>query len=182
MHKIYLLLFVFLWSNNINAQQGSPSFARQIKIAAADSLLPVKEAVKTQLNKIISNKKQNNALRLLLSSTDKTAGSNTSRWLAAKKQQDIYRIDLAALISKYTGETEKNLEQVFARAARNNCILFFDEADALFGKRSSETETNPAAVFTKYCSTFKGSILINCTGDDCITKLASQNFIKIATQ
>jgi SpoVK/Ycf46/Vps4 family AAA+-type ATPase len=48
----------------------------------------------------------------------------------------MYRIDLAAIVSKYIGETEKNLDRVFAAAEHANAVLFFDEADALFGKRS----------------------------------------------
>lgn len=49
---------------------------------------------------------------------------------------DLYRIDLARVVSKYIGETEKNLNAVFSAAEDSNAILFFDEADALFGKRS----------------------------------------------
>ena len=49
---------------------------------------------------------------------------------------DLYRIDLSAVVSKYVGETEKNLSRIFAEAATSNAILFFDEADALFGKRT----------------------------------------------
>lgn len=49
---------------------------------------------------------------------------------------DMYKIDLAGVVSKYIGETQKNLENIFSAAERTNAILFFDEADALFGKRS----------------------------------------------
>ncbi|HYI06195.1 MAG TPA: ATP-binding protein [Reyranella sp.] len=49
---------------------------------------------------------------------------------------DLYRIELAGVVSKYIGETEKNLDSIFAAASGANAILFFDEADALFGKRS----------------------------------------------
>jgi hypothetical protein len=49
---------------------------------------------------------------------------------------DLYKIDLSGVISKYIGETEKNLNRIFAEAESSNAILFFDEADALFGKRS----------------------------------------------
>jgi ATP-dependent 26S proteasome regulatory subunit len=49
---------------------------------------------------------------------------------------DIYKIDLSAVVSKYIGETEKNLNRLFNEAEHSNAILFFDEADALFGKRS----------------------------------------------
>ena len=49
---------------------------------------------------------------------------------------DLFKIDLSAVVSKYIGETEKNLNRVFSEAERSNAILFFDEADALLGKRS----------------------------------------------
>jgi SpoVK/Ycf46/Vps4 family AAA+-type ATPase len=48
----------------------------------------------------------------------------------------LYKIDLSAVVSKYIGETEKNLNSIFSEAQSGNAILFFDEADALFGKRS----------------------------------------------
>ena len=49
---------------------------------------------------------------------------------------DLYKIDLSSVVSKYIGETEKNLDRIFREAQSMNAILFFDEADALFGKRS----------------------------------------------
>ncbi len=52
-------------------------------------------------------------------------------------KHDVYRIDLSAVVSKYIGETEKNLAKIFDRASHGNWILFFDEADALFGKRGA---------------------------------------------
>ncbi|MGG6280665.1 ATP-binding protein [Leptolyngbya sp. AN03gr2] len=56
--------------------------------------------------------------------------------IAQDLQLDLYRIDLAQIVSKYIGETEKNLNQIFTAATHSNAILLFDEADALFGKRS----------------------------------------------
>jgi hypothetical protein len=56
--------------------------------------------------------------------------------------QDLFRIDLSALVSKYIGETEKNLDRVFNAAAGTDAILFFDEADALFGKRSEVKDSH----------------------------------------
>ena len=55
---------------------------------------------------------------------------------------DVYRVDLSMVISKYIGETEKNLEKVFAKAEHKNWILFFDEADALFGKRTTISDAH----------------------------------------
>ncbi|NES65734.1 MAG: ATP-binding protein, partial [Okeania sp. SIO2D1] len=51
-------------------------------------------------------------------------------------QLDLYKIDLSQIVSKYIGETEKNLNKIFTAATNSNAILLFDEADALFGKRT----------------------------------------------
>jgi len=56
--------------------------------------------------------------------------------------KDVYKIDLSMIVSKYIGETEKNLSAVFDQAENKNWILFFDEADALFGKRTATTSSN----------------------------------------
>ncbi|HFD38475.1 MAG TPA: ATP-binding protein [Anaerolineae bacterium] len=56
--------------------------------------------------------------------------------IAAELGLDLYKIDLSTIVSKYIGETEKNLERIFSEAQSSNAILFFDEADAIFGKRS----------------------------------------------
>ncbi|MEP7763350.1 ATP-binding protein [Sanguibacter sp. 25GB23B1] len=54
---------------------------------------------------------------------------------------DLFQIDLSTVVDKYIGETEKNLEKVFAEAESLNCVLFFDEADSLFGSRSSVSDS-----------------------------------------
>ncbi len=56
--------------------------------------------------------------------------------LANTYNMPMYHVDLSRVVSKYIGETEKNLERIFKRLQGKNCVLFFDEADALFGKRS----------------------------------------------
>lgn len=56
--------------------------------------------------------------------------------------RDVYRVDLSLVVSKYIGETEKNLARLFDRAEQRGWILFFDEADALFGKRSSARDAH----------------------------------------
>lgn len=66
-----------------------------------------------------------------------TGKTLTASLLGKQFQKDVYRIDLSQVVSKYIGETEKNLEKVFNKAEHRDWILFFDEADALFGKRSN---------------------------------------------
>lgn len=65
-----------------------------------------------------------------------TGKTLTAMLLGQEFGREVFRIDLSQVVSKYIGETEKNLEKVFQRAENRDWILFFDEADALFGKRS----------------------------------------------
>ena len=76
-----------------------------------------------------------------------TGESGTGKTMAAEVvanelQLSLYRIDLSAVVSKYIGETEKNLRRVFDAAERGGAILLFDEADALFGKRSEVKDSH----------------------------------------
>ncbi len=63
-------------------------------------------------------------------------------WLATRLGMPLFRVDLSAVTSKYIGETEKNLSQLLARAEQNEVVLLFDEADALFGKRTDIQDAN----------------------------------------
>lgn len=71
-----------------------------------------------------------------------TGKTLTATLLGQAVQADVYRIDLSMVVSKYIGETEKNLAQVFDQAQNRRWILFFDEADALFGKRTATSSSN----------------------------------------
>ncbi|WP_406845335.1 ATP-binding protein [Flavobacterium soyae] len=66
-----------------------------------------------------------------------TGKTLTASLLGKYTQRDVYRIDLSMVISKYIGETEKNLSSLFDKATDKDWILFFDEADAVFGKRTN---------------------------------------------
>ena len=74
--------------------------------------------------------------RVLFYGPSGTGKTMTAALLGAEHGKDVYRVDLSQVVSKYIGETEKNLEGVFRRAEGRDWILFFDEADALFGKRT----------------------------------------------
>jgi len=71
-----------------------------------------------------------------------TGKSLAASLIGKKFDKPVYRIDLSKIISKFIGETEKNLSKVFDRAENKGWILFFDEADALFGKRTSVSSAN----------------------------------------
>ena len=74
--------------------------------------------------------------RVLFHGPPGTGKTLTANLLGNYTERDVYKIDLSMVVSKYIGETEKNLENLFARAEAKKWILFFDEADALFGKRT----------------------------------------------
>lgn len=71
-----------------------------------------------------------------------TGKTMAARVLANALKLDLYRIHLSAVVSKYIGETEKNLRKVFDAAEDSGAILFFDEADAIFGKRSEVKDSH----------------------------------------
>ncbi|XCN73120.1 MAG: ATP-binding protein [Candidatus Electrothrix aestuarii] len=71
-----------------------------------------------------------------------TGKTLTAALLAQSTGREVYRVDLSMIVSKYIGETEKNLSRVFDAAAYKDWILFFDEADALFGKRTVASTAN----------------------------------------
>jgi len=85
--------------------------------------------------------------RVLFYGSSGTGKTLTATLLGKQFDKDVYRVDLSQVVSKYIGETEKNLENVFRKAETKNWILFFDEADALFGKR-----TNVQSAHDKYAN------------------------------
>jgi len=81
-------------------------------------------------------------LTVLFSGASGTGKSLAARVLANELRLDLYRVDLSAVFSKYIGETEKNLRQIFDAAESGGVVLLFDEADALFGKRSEVSDSH----------------------------------------
>lgn len=81
-------------------------------------------------------------LRALFHGPPGTGKTLTAGLLGRSTGREVYRIDLSLVVSKYIGETEKNLARVFDQAQHKGWILFFDEADALFGKRSETQDAH----------------------------------------
>lgn len=113
-------------------------------ILPADQIEILRELVSTvrQRSKVLEEwglgKKlaSSGAVTVLFAGPPGTGKTMSAEVIARDLQLDLYKIDLSSLVSKYIGETEKNLERIFTEAQSSNAILFFDEADAIFGKRS----------------------------------------------
>ncbi|MCT7967816.1 ATP-binding protein [Laspinema sp. D1] len=126
--------------------------ARKIepKYQLNDIILP--EEQKTQLREICNQAKYRSivlekwgfdchlslgkGLNVLFLGQPGTGKTMAAEAIAQELQLDLYKIDLSQIVSKYIGETDKNLDRIFTAAASSNAILLFDEADAIFGKRS----------------------------------------------
>lgn len=91
-------------------------------------------------------------LSALFSGPPGTGKTMAAEVIAHDLEVDLYKVDLAGVVSKYIGETEKNLSRIFQEAETSNAILFFDEADALFGKRTevSDAHDRYANIETSY--------------------------------
>ena len=130
--------------------------ARLIREKRNWSSLVINEELQSQINEVINWLKYNDHLldkwgmgdrlkkgyRALFYGPPGTGKTLTAALLGNEMNKDVYRVDLSMVVSKYIGETEKNLELLFARAEDKGWILFFDEADALFGKRTSVRDAN----------------------------------------
>lgn len=139
-------------SSRIQSQPNLSSLARKVspKYSWEDLVLP--EGQSSQLREIISQVKHRHTvmnlwgfgrklslgrgLNALFSGPSGTGKTMSAEVIGHELALDMYKIDLSSVVSKYIGETEKNLNRLFDEAEYSNAILFFDEADALFGKRS----------------------------------------------
>jgi SpoVK/Ycf46/Vps4 family AAA+-type ATPase len=126
------------------AQRIEPAYGWDDIVLPADAFLQLREVCarvdqhyrvmgEWEFDRKLSRGKGANALFAGPSGTGKTMAAEV---LAGELRLDLYRVDLAGVVSKYIGETEKNLDRIFTAAEGANSILLFDEADALFGKRS----------------------------------------------
>lgn len=94
------------------------------------------------INKLNMRKNIQPGFRTLFYGPSGTGKTTAVALIGKKVGKEVYRIDLSQIVSKYIGETEKNLEKIFRVAQERDWILFFDEADALFGKRTNISNSN----------------------------------------
>ena len=132
------------------ASQVRPAYTWDDLVLPADQIALLQEActhVKFRhtvyqqwgFDKIVSYGK---GLAMLFSGPSGTGKTMAAQVVANQLHMEMYKIQLSQVVSKYIGETEKNLRQIFEEAKDSNCILFFDETDALFGKRSEVKDSH----------------------------------------
>lgn len=133
-------------------------FARKVQNTYSWDDLVLPPAHKNQLGEVIDYVRNHEAVytewgfsrkhslgkgvNMLFSGPSGTGKTMAAGIIASQLGLDCYSIDLSTVVSKYIGETEKNLNRIFAEAETSNAILFFDEADALFGKRTEVKDSH----------------------------------------
>jgi len=111
-----------------------------------------------------------------------TGKTLTASLLGKSTGLDVYRIDLSMIVSKWVGETEKNLKGIFDQALNKNWILFFDEADSLFGKRTNTKSSNDryanqeVAYLLQRIEDFPGLVVLATNMKDNIDEAFSRRF------
>ena len=111
-----------------------------------------------------------------------TGKTFTAKLLGKSVGREVYRIDLSSVVSKYIGETEKNLERIFSQAEAKGWILFFDEADALFGKRTKVSDAHDryanqeVSYLLQRLEEFDGTVILATNEKDNIDEAFTRRF------
>lgn len=137
---------------------GLESLAQPLQDPISDDALIMTPVLRDELNRLLlrcrgregltdtlgasASAKYRPGFKALFTGQSGTGKTLASGWLATRLGLPLYRVDLAAVTSKYIGETEKNLAQLLSRAEHSEVILLFDEADSMFGKRTDVKESN----------------------------------------
>jgi len=133
---------------------GLQGMLKHIKPAATWAHLTVPQDTVTTLRAICGKFARDKGMVVLFSGLGRDDKEMSAEAIANDLHLDLYRVDLSAVVSKYIGETEKNLRRVFDAAESSDAVLFFDEADALFGKRSEVKDSHD-----RYANTDSGLLL-----------------------
>lgn len=147
------------------------NLAQKIETRATLETIPLAESQKQILNDIATNARDSRSRSggeaiVLFAGVSRTGKTSAAEVIAGGLKRDLYRVDLSKIVSKYIGETEKNLERLFDAAESADAILFFDEAEALFGKRSEvkDSQDRYANLEINYLlqrlETFKGLVIL----------------------
>ncbi len=148
--------------------------AADARVAPTDNIRRFAEQLKTT---------RENNWKMLLHDNGQQTGLVAAKWLATNMKNGLYRVDLGRVVSKYIGETEKNLAEIFSVAQDKDWILFFDEADALFGKRTEVKDAHDryanqeVSYLLQRIESHDGPVIVFCKTADCRQHTALANFL-----
>jgi SpoVK/Ycf46/Vps4 family AAA+-type ATPase len=120
--------------------------------------------------------------RIWLSARDRQTAWLDAQRTAKELGRDVQRVDLAAVVSKYLRETEKNLLKIFDTAKESGAVLFFDEAEALFGKRTSVSDAHDRYAdlerpyLLQLIENYPGTVILASVESDQVDRLLLQKY------
>jgi SpoVK/Ycf46/Vps4 family AAA+-type ATPase len=155
---------------------------QHIKPVAKWKDLAYSQKVLTGIQKICRDFTPGKGYGCLFSSRNYTGKTMAAEVIANELQLDLYRIDLSQVVNKYIGETEKNLKKLFDVAQEAGAILFFDEVDALFGKRTKTKDSHDryANIEVSYLlqriEEYQGIVILSTNNKDSIDRAFLRHF------
>lgn len=169
--------------DGLNKKVVNPSYSNIIKIPLADQSSAISREITKKLLALTGSKglalvENRMPLRLLLNNANDDFNKNALSILSSLYKKEIYRINLSQFANHFTGETEKNLDEIFKKAEEKNWILLFDEADAVFGKRTEVHDSHDkyanqeVSYLLKRLESYNGILVIKCLSQEC-SKLSS---------
>jgi len=167
---LFFSLFAFL---NTHGQRELPSTSIQKLNRSKDSLQLTVER-KNSLSSIRTSARNEGINILLLAKTARSTKDQDALYIGNLEKKDVYRVNTSALVSKYANETEKNLEKLFANAVAKQCVLFFDNADALFSK---STQPESIANYIENLARGKKVLTIFWCEEDCLKWLRNSKYV-----
>jgi len=175
MKRLILLTAILYFFFNIQAQEKivkTTTLATRM-IPNKDSLAVYKQR-QPNLSTTINTASVEKTNILILSQSLKNSKDQQVNLIGGLRRREVYKVNMSAVVSKYAGETEKNLENLFAQAAVKNWILFFDEADQLFGRESASVSNTIQKLAVE-----KNVTSIFWCEDDCLQWLGRSKYVII---
>lgn len=150
MLRIFSIVFMCLWlaetalaADPANRPSSTPVPQAYGRLLSGKDVSSLPASAKSSIHQLAFRlRHERGGSCIVLHAHSGTAKTQAASLLAASLGRQAYAVDLSAVVSKYIGETEKNLNKLFASAAANRWVLLFDEADALFGKRSEVKDSH----------------------------------------
>lgn len=134
-----------VWLEGIQDRQEALRFGKLVDYRCGQEDIVLSQDCEKQLEAVIRLAKAwrgEEGLRILFHGSSGTGKTMAASVLAAELRLPLFKVDLSQVFDKYIGETEKHMEEIFRTARRNHYLLFFDEADALFAKRTAVKDSH----------------------------------------
>ena len=165
--------------DGFNKNIAGPTYSNIIKVPLAPLASVVSEEITKKLFALkdsagLSPVENKAPLRLLLNDPGSDINQNVPSILSSLYKKETYRVDLSQFASQNIVDTEKNLDEIFKTAQQNDWILFFDEADALFGKRTDVNDANgkysnqELNYLLQRIENYTGVLIIKCLSPGCL--------------